>query len=443
MTQNLNIFTPNTLKNVPETPGVYILKDKKETVLYIGKAKNLKKRLISHFKDSTSSGRRDSFKKHIQKIEIIKFSSEFESLIYEAELIRKYKPKYNVIWKDDKHYIYIHITKEEFPKIRYARRQKEKKGYFYGPYPGTSTVRDLVSLSRRIIPFCTQRSIGKRSCFYTHIGLCNPCPADIIKLPEDKRSQEKKKYRKNIKLLRLIFEGKIKKLERHLRQKMTEYKEAKEYEKAALQRDKLIRLNEMTKYSKSNIREENLDTQNLNIFEKEEENVIEVLKPVYKDIKSLNWIECYDISNISGRLTTASMVTFRDGAPYKDRYRRFRIRRNQEAGKPDDYSAMREVLLRRLNHKDWPFPDLIVVDGGKGQVRAAWQILSLQNIAVPVIGLAKRLEEIVIPQNGSFKTQILDRQNRGLHLLQRIRDEAHRFAHKYHQLLRLKQILKN
>lgn len=431
------VYTKETLSTIPEVSGVYILKNKEGEVVYIGKAKNLKSRLKSHFQKSLS-WKENSLQEFVTAIEVLRLSSDFEALIQESELIKKYKPKYNVIWKDDKHYIYLLITKEEYPKIRYARKKDEKNGYFYGPYPSAGTVRDLVALTRTIIPFCTQKNVGKRACFYKHIGLCNPCPSEIIHLPENEKKEMTKVYKNNLKLIRYIFEGKIKKLERYLAKEMAKCKEAEEYEKAALFRDRITNLRRINQYADYQETKESTSLEERDTFQKEEENLKAALKDVYPGIEKIDWVECYDISNISGKHATGSMVTFFGGEPYKDRYRRFKIRLKDT---PDDFFMMRETLSRRLTHKEWPLPNLFVIDGGKGQVQIAKDVLQSFNVTVPVIGLAKRLEEIVIPQNNAFKIVLLEKNNPGLHLLQRVRDEAHRFAHKYHEHLRLKNLL--
>ncbi|MBI2611937.1 GIY-YIG nuclease family protein, partial [Candidatus Gottesmanbacteria bacterium] len=376
------------ISKIPEVPGIYLFKGKNDAILYIGKAKNLKKRVKSHFQKDGLSWKSQSIKDYTVAIDIVRLSSEFEALLAEANLIRTNKPKYNAIWKDDKHYIYILITKEEFPKIRFARKKDEKLGYFYGPYPSSSVVKDLISLTRRIIPFCTQKSLGKKSCFYTHIGLCNPCPSSINLFPSKKREMQKDKYRHNIKLVRLIFEGKIKKLEKYLINQMDEYKKRQLYENAAIYRDRLKNLEKIVSHFGLTSDLAQIKIEDFNAMEIEANELKKELKNNYPNITRLDWLECYDISNIQGKQATGSMVTFYQGSPYKYRYRRFKIR---FASRPDDFAMIKEVFTRRFSHPEWNYPDLIVIDGGKGQVSSALSVLKEKKIDVPIIGLAKRL----------------------------------------------------
>ena len=222
---------------------------------------------------------------------------------------------------------------------------------------------------------------------------------------------------------------------------MSFYAKAGQYEKAAYYRDRLFAFNEMLNYFTSQSKKPDLHQNISNRFQTEEQNLLASIKIYYPNLSGLRKIECYDISNIQGKFATGSMVAFIDGNPDKSFYRRFRIRLHTSSGGPDDYKMIHEVLSRRLDHPEWKFPDLLVIDGGRGQVSTAMKTIKSKNLNIPVIGLAKRYEEIVIAKDNTFLSIRLDRDNMGLHLLQRLRDEAHRFARIYHHLLSLKYLI--
>lgn len=429
-------FSVKQITSIPQSPGIYKFYSGNSRILYIGKAKNLKKRIRNYFAKNIKEERIKQMVKSVKIIEIIPVISEFEALLLEARLIKKYLPKYNVIWKDDKHYIYLKITKEKFPKILFARKDNGG-GEYFGPFPSAFIVRELLKMLRKIFPFCTQNRSSKRACFYSHIGLCRPCPSEIAKNHGQKYYDLYKQYQDNIKDIRSILQGKITKVSKILYKKMLMASREADYETAAFFRDKResldYLLNQYTPIGKYIENPHYLEI----IFKNEKNELLKYLHPYFPDLHSIKSIECYDISNLSGKSASGSMVTFINNKPEKSLYRRFKIRLFQ---KPNDFGMLQEIFRRRLSHNDWKLPDIILIDGGKPQLQAVLKILNTFKIDIPVIGLAKLYEEIVIPQNKTFIKLKLPYKSGALHLLQRIRDEAHRFAHDYHTLIRLKQL---
>ncbi len=432
-------FNLSSIEKLPDSAGVYLFKDLKGVILYVGKAKNLKKRVASYLRDvSNFDSKTAILVKKISKISIIKVESEFEALLLEAKLIKELQPKYNNIWKDDKHYIYLKITSEEFPRILFSRKEDDLKATYFGPFPRSSIVKEVLTLIRKIFPYCTQNRNIKKPCFYTHLNLCNPCPAQIIQLKGDLRRKKKIEYLRNIKHIKMLLSGKLVKIRKYLKKEMKRYSEKNEFEKAALFRNKLQHLEYLTHdYHPIEAYLENPQLL-MEVREKEEEELMFILSPYFPNLRKIKRIECYDISNISGKQAVGSMVVFINGEPEKKFYRRFRIKSKDT---PHDVAMIGEVLKRRLLHTDWGIPDLLVVDGGKPQLSAVLNILREFKNEIPAIGLAKEYEEIVIFQKKSFRKLRLPKDNPALHLIQRLRDEAHRFARSYHEMLRLKSLL--
>ena len=202
-------FTTDNIFRLPELNGVYVFKDQKRTILYIGKAVNLKKRVSSYFQKKNLAQKIINLVERVVNIEIIPVTTELEALLLEAKLIKLHKPKYNVIWKDDKHYIYIKITNDTFPRILFTRREEERNGTYFGPFPSARIVRELLKYLRFLFPYCTQNPKVKRSCFYTHLRLCNPCPADIIKMPASQYLTCKRIYLANVRQIKWLLTGRI------------------------------------------------------------------------------------------------------------------------------------------------------------------------------------------------------------------------------------------
>jgi len=343
-------------------------------------------------------------------VEVISTASEAEALILEANLIKKHEPKFNIALRDDKSYPYIQITHERFPRVFLVRpRVREKGSLYYGPYVNPRLIREALTIIRKAFHFCTCHQFPKTACLDSHIGLCDaPCIGQI----------NERDYKKNIRRIRLILEGKKDELYRNLRREMETAARARKYERAARVRDQMQAISAL--YSSSPV---------INQFKETEQLQYALRLP-----RRPERIEAFDISNIMGEQSVGSMVSFLNGKPDKNQYRRFRIK---TVSGIDDCRMMAEVVYRRylrLKKEQLAFPDLIVIDGGKGQLAAAKQQLQELQLEIPVISLAKREEEIFLPLKK--EPVVLARNSLGLRLIQRIRDEAHRFAVMYHRKLR-------
>ena len=349
------------LADIPGKPGVYLFRDKKENIIYIGKAANLKKRIQSHFKKNSPFLKEELLIASTVKIDCLETGKELNAFLLENELIKKHQPKFNVKLRDDKTYPYLAVSREDIPRVFIARK-KTLSADFFGPFPKTKLLKQELRLLRRLFPFRSCRRVLKKPCLYKDLNLCF-C----------------RRYSAGA-LVAVLGKGRI---------------------------------------------------------------------------------EGYDISNISGKMATGSMVVFIDGKPAKDQYRQFKIKTKFT---PDDPAMIKEVLSRRLAHREWDAPSLIIVDGGEGQLNAAIAALKKTNQKIPTIALAKKEEEIYYPstspdvtsgrirgfgpegphKNGKGETAKLKLPPFSLFLplLQRIRDEAHRFALRYHHKLRQKETLR-
>ena len=406
------------IKGLPTTSGVYVYKDAAGQVIYVGKAVNIRKRVESYFRAYSRNLKTDILVSHIADIDTIQTSSEAQALILEASLIKQYQPKYNVELKDGKTYPFIRITREAFPLVSVVRvntrKYKDVGADFYGPYVNPKLIREALTIIRKIFPFRSCEPFADKVCLYYDMGLCQaPCEGKI----------SRQEYARNIRNIKLILDGKKDDLYRHLREEMEEAARLKDFEKAGRLRDQIRAIGAL--YS---------GTGDINYFKEAEQlqRAIGLARPPVR-------IECFDISNIMGQQSVGSMVSFVNGKPDKNNYRRFRIKTVEGI---DDVKMMAEVVRRRytrLQKEGAGFPDLIVIDGGKGQLGAAMQELKKLNLPLEVIALAKREEEIFMPrQRLPLK---LSQDSLGLRLLMRIRDEAHRFGLKYHTLLRAKKFL--
>ncbi|MDP2653698.1 MAG: excinuclease ABC subunit UvrC [Candidatus Omnitrophota bacterium] len=402
---------------LPLTSGVYLMKDGEGTVIYVGKAVSLRKRVQSYFRKTKIFSKTDLLAAAIRDIAHIPTNSEAEALILEASLIKQYQPKYNVELRDDKSYPFIEITGEEFPRISVCRpRVKARGSIYYGPYVEVTLVREALAIIRKIFHFRTCEPFPDKACLDYHIGLCDaPCIQNI----------SRDGYLRNIRRVRLILEGKKDELYRNLKKDMEALVREKRFEEAAKVRDQIRAIGAL--YS---------GTGDVNYYKEAEQ-----LQRALGLPRLPERIEAFDISNIMGRQAVGSMVSFLNGSPDKNNYRRFRIK---EVGGIDDFQMIAEVVrrrYRRLKAEGLMFPDLIVIDGGKGQLSAACGELEKLEVQIPVVSLAKREEEIFLL--GKRNPVILAKDSLGLQLLQRIRDEAHRFAVSYHRLLRGKHALKS
>ncbi len=409
----------NKIKNFPKTPGVYLMKNAAGKIIYVGKATSLRDRVGSYF-DRPHDVRIEKLVGEIANIDYKKTPTVIEALILEANLIKKYLPKYNVKEKDDRSFLYVAISKEKFPRIfllrgleleRMTPKEKKQIAKLFGPYTSASSLRAALDiLRRRIFPFRDCMVMPKRPCLHFHLKQCPAPCADLI---------SSKDYRRLIRHLILFFEGKKEKIIKNLKKEMTQASREEDFEKAARLRNQIFSLEHI---------------QDVAVIKEESK-----FKNREFGINVFGRIEGYDISNISGTSATGSMVVFENGKPNKNEYRKFRIK---TLTAPNDVGMMKEVMTRRLKHiSDWPLPDLIIVDGGWGQINAVREILIAQKIKIPVLGIAKGFDRkqdrlIADPKNPEL-VRVAE-----LHkdILLRARDEAHRFAIGYHKLLRRKKL---
>lgn len=425
------------IKRIPESPGVYIFLKGKEA-LYIGKALNLKSRISSYFATQIGPKTRRMIGE-ANSLSFIKVSSELEALLLEASLIRDEQPPYNTASKDDKHPLYIKITKEAYPRVTTARKAEVKSDAkaWFGPFPSSNNVRGVLKMLRRIIPF-SDHKLGKKPCIDSQIGLCNPCPSQIENLQTLNRGELGDIYRKNIRMLIGILSGRSKSVLSALYRQMGQYSKRELYEEASEVKDQIERLEYITQPftpASSFIENPNLSE---DIFADEAKNLRSTLLKFIK-IGKIDRIECFDVAHLAGTKQTASMVTFVKGEPDKTLYRHFRIRTVKKA---DDIASMQEVAQRRFKAlASWGSPDLILVDGGKAQVAVFNEIFS--KVGISVVGLAKRFETLVIPNPRGVMANFVEIRLKppALNLVQRIRNEAHRFARRYHHLLLKKSLL--
>lgn len=545
------------LRLIPESSGSYQFFDEEDTIIYVGKAKNLKRRVSSYFNKKHDSVKLKIMVPKIKRIEFIITNSEVEALILESHLIKKYKPKYNVLLKDDKKFPYFLITKDDYPRILVTRKRNKNmlEGKYFGPYTNAKSMYTTLDLLKKLFPLkqCKTPKFKDRPCIYYQIGRCM-APCQRLISPEE--------YKKLIKNVELFLSGKQMQLVDELKLMMEKAASNEEYEKAAKYRDSYFdvlktiekqkvvyentKINQdiislsvddfLASISLLQIRDGRLtnkkdfevsktdydsDDEIVSLFIKEYYQLVpdeeipaeiifsykildedkeifekwlstkkgskvtinpksnkkndEILELACKNsnyhlqemkIKSLQEIqnnynetgsyiqeklglrkfphvvECFDISHIQGTNTVASMVSFYNGMPKKSEYKKFKIKTVEE-GKPDDFKSMKEVVTRRyskLLKEGLPFPDLIVIDGGKGQLSSAVEILDELGVKnQDIVSLAKRIEEVFIPNE---QLPVLFPSNsQALYFFQRIRDEAHRFAITFHRYLRDKEAL--
>lgn len=545
----------DTLKLLPSLAGCYLYYDKNGEILYVGKAKNLKKRVKSYFKKIHDSAKLNVLVPQIEKLEYIITDSEVEALILESHLIKKHKPKYNILLKDDKKYPYFLITDEEHPRIVVTRKRNLnlEKGRYYGPYTDARAMHSTLDFLKKIFPLkqCKIPKFKNRPCLYYQIGRClAPCQ-NLVTTEE---------YKSLIDKVELFLSGKQTELLAQLQTQMKEYADKQQFEKAARLRDSYLDLQKTLERQKVVYENTKLNEDVISLMSDEGVIVIVILmiregrlidkkdfvyfveaedkteyfetffkeyysnlmlefpdkivsrelealgdKNLYQDwlkiiskknvkisygktkqgnelqaladknaqvllknaklermskirddfneigsflaekLKLTNFphrIECYDISHIQGTNTVASMVTFVNGVSKKSVYKKFKIRMAE--GKPDDFLSMKEVLsrrLKRLGEENWEKPDLIIIDGGKGQLSSVMKIVGELGIeGIDFVSLAKKHEEVFLPNLS--KPVILPTNSSALFLFQRIRDEAHRFAITYHKKLRSKALKK-
>lgn len=424
--------------HLPSTNGVYLFK-KQDKVIYIGKSINIKARVASHIENARYDPKEYKITHEATGIDYQVTDSEFKALLLESSLIHKYHPKYNVIWKDDKSYLYIKITiKDTYPKIYLTRQEKDPRSLYFGPFSSVKTTTELLRAIRKIIPFCTQKKITLKPCFYAKIGLCQPCPNDIaIELKAGNLLIAKEMqytYRKNIRAVIKILEGKSEVVIKLLQRQLSEMSKEQKYEEALFIRNKIMRFDDLIHRRSF---QNDLFQLDYNQAPQALKNLEEILKPHIPSLLSLHRIECYDISNLSQKNATASMVVLIDGLIDKSQYKRFRIRSKTSRS---DFQMIEETLRRRFRN-NWKHPNLLVIDGGTPQVTTVRKVFASLNIHnISVIGIAKNPDRIVIGGKVA-KTLRFIQNTLGFNLIRLIRDESHRFARKYHLLLRDKNFL--
>lgn len=408
---------------LPHKPGVYIYRrslksSPKGQVIYVGKAIDLYSRVSSYFSGEQTL-KTAAMVSEIASVETIIVESELEALILEANLIKKYLPEFNIRLTDDKDYLYIKITREDFPKVLTARKHALKDSLkYFGPFPSSRTVKETLKSLRKVFPWCSNPPTRKSiACFYYHLGLCPGACVGKVSIVE---------YRKNIFRLSQLLEGKKENLIAELSKEMDELAKKQKFEKAGSTKKMIMGIVYLTEPNRIKSYLENP-----NFLENQRELALKALQDALKLPELPKRIEGYDISHIQGKEATGSMVVLTDGEIDKSQYRKFKIRL---AGRPNDVGMHREMMRRRLKHTEWPKPDLIIIDGGRGQVNAVNnELLTLSKL--PIFGLAKRMEWLYAPGVEIVK---LPKKSPALQLLQRLRDESHRFAISYHRKLRNK-----
>lgn len=548
----MNDSLKQSLKLLPSLPGCYIYYNKDDEIIYVGKAKILKRRVMSYFnKKHYDSVKVQVLVSQIERLEYIITNTEVEALILESHLIKKHKPKYNILLKDDKKYPYFLITDEDFPRIQVVRKKNlnPEKGGYYGPYTDIRAMYSTLDFLKKLFPLkqCKSPKFKDRPCLYYHIGRCMAPCQNLVTSDE---------YKAIVRQAELFLAGKQSELMEQLKVQMQNFSDSLQFEKAARLRDSYLDLKKTLEKQKVvyentslnedvisflaedgifaivilMVREGRLIDKKDFIYEVEDEDKTEFFATFFKEYynsltlgypdkvvsnelenigeKTLyeEWleilakkkvrisygksaqgkelqmladknarvvldnaklkkmskirddfneigsylaeklqlknfphrIECYDISHIQGTNTVASMITFINGLSKKSEYKRFKIRTTE--GKPDDFLSMKEVLTRRLKHlgdKNWDKPDLMIIDGGKGQLSSVMEIIEELGVeGIDVVSLAKKHEEVFLPKQSD--PVILPQNSSALFLFQRIRDEAHRFAITYHRNLRSK-----
>ncbi len=390
---------------LPDSPGVYFFMKSKQ-ILYIGKATSLKDRVRSYFSNDLIATRGPLLVDMVFKADKINFEktdSVLEAIILEANLIKKYQPKYNTKEKDNKSFNYVVITKEDFPRVLVERGRNLESNNFllikekFGPFPNATQLKEALKIIRKIFPFRDRCKIGQdRPCFNYQIGLCPGVCAGLI---------SKKEYSKIIKNIGLFFEGKKIQIIRDLEKEMSLLARGQRFEEANKIKKTIFALNHIQDVS--------------------------LVKEEYKKAEDSIRIEAYDIAHISGSANVGVMVVLEDGEPNKKEYRKFKINNSKQ----NDVAALKEVLERRLAHEEWSFPQVIVVDGGKAQINIARKVLDKFSLDIPVVSVLKN--EYHKPKAVMGDKTISSKYSNEILLAN---NEAHRFAIKYHRSLRNKMI---
>ncbi|MBP9869299.1 excinuclease ABC subunit UvrC [Patescibacteria group bacterium] len=403
---------------LPDVPGVYLMKNDKGKVIYVGKATSLKRRVSSYFQ-RPHDARIQKMVSEIHSIDYLEKPTVIEALILEANLIKYYFPPYNIREKDNKSFLYLVITKDPYPKPILVRGKDltenssvEYKAIF-GPYTSARSLRAALDLIRKAFPWSICEPGQKRACFYHHLKLCPGVCIGAI---------SQKDYAKIIRDLIKFFEGKKDAILKQYRKEMQSAAKAKEFELAAEIRNKIFFLEHI---------------QDVAIMKKEDDDV-DKIREGEAPINLFGRIEGYDISNTQGTSSVSSMVVFEDGAPAKAEYRKFRIKAVTGS---NDVASMKETLTRRFRN-DWRHPDLLLIDGGWPQVNAALEVVRQFELGIPVVGLAKgpdrKKDELICDPNNLEICALCEKHK---DLLVAVRDESHRFANAYHRKLRSRRML--
>lgn len=409
------------MPNFPDQPGVYLFKDKAGQIIYVGKAKSLKRRLASYFQKPADSPKLEALLSHLDHIEYICTATEIEALLLENRLIKKHQPKYNILLRDDKNYPYLKLTiQEEWPRLMVVRKKLDDGSLYFGQYDSQG-LKETVSLIQKLFPIrrCKESPLKKRQqpCLQYHIKRClGPCIGGITK----------EEYRGLCAAIASLLSGKMEEVVGSLEKEMKAAASGLKFELAAKLRNQILKLQRISKVRPG--------WMPMRAQKSGQETLLELKKAL--NLPGLpHRIEAFDVSNTQGKATVASMVVFENGQPKKSDYRRFKIRSVDE---PNDVAALSEAVGRRYHGtlKDkLPLPELIIVDGGIGQVNAAHAAL---NKHIPIFGLAKKEELLFSP----FKRAPLrlPHNSPALLVLRGLRDEAHRFAISYHKILRSKKV---
>ncbi|MDD3118354.1 MAG: excinuclease ABC subunit UvrC [Victivallales bacterium] len=418
--------------DIPARPGVYIYRDRFDKVIYVGKAVNLRQRMSHYFQPSQRDAADPKLRSLIKSIftwEYYEVKSEEEALLLESRLIKEYAPHYNVLMRDDKRYLLLKINcHETFPRLRLARVRKDDGAVYYGPFPSGNNLRAAVTYLNRHFGLRVCRTPNPdendhRHCLASIIRDCTaPCVGKISAAA----------YMERVRSVMAVFAGRHREVTDQLRARMAAAARERKFEQAAKWRDIIAVIEAEFGHKNRNFRFAALPATT-------GREAVQDLQAALKIATTPAVIEGFDISNIGGTLAVASMVCFENGKPARNRYRRYRIRTVDHS---DDFAMMREAITRcygRRLTEQRPLPDLIMVDGGKGQLSAAVAALvALDMPPLPVIGLAKKNEEIFVP--GRSEPVVLDRSRPALRVLQALRDEAHRFAITYHRSLRSRRL---
>ncbi len=435
---NQHVEPREKTRQFPATPGVYLMKDAKGRVIYVGKALNLRSRASSYFHAGAKLERRliTDMLPQVWDIDYVECDSEVDALLTEARLIKDLQPPFNERLKDDKTFPYLEIfAREDFPRVEFTRTPSDRGTKLYGPFTSAKSLRGAIQVLQKIFKFRTcslEINEGEedkwrwfRPCLLHNINQCTaPCNLRITK--DD--------YRKDIHRLRMFLEGKKKDLFKELESEMQEAAASLDFEKAGSIRDEIESLKSLNRRGK-------LDQHfQPEVFYIDPKKGLAGLEKLLKLDKTPRTIDGIDIAHLAGTDSVGSLVQFIDGVPFKPGYRRFRIR---SVDGNDDFASIREVVTRRfrgLRDRDEVFPDILLIDGGKGQLSAAIEAFTTLGIEPPVtLSLAKEEEEIFRP--GRSDSMRLSRHAYALRLLQYVRDEAHRFAQHYHHILRRKRTL--